>query len=780
MAVDGQIPVQRDTEAVASHAFFFRVDVIQSGLHIRQDQASGGRDTIFFVQGLVIQEQRNHGARVRVDPQFIGDPLQFHVQILIPVQVADHFPGVIALAGDFQRILAGDDVVELDLPVRIGVLRLDFLSILLQDDFRGSGRSHSEGRHDPFLRNLHFLISNQHKAFFIRFPTLQFDMDIHHFFRQQIGELRDPVGGSLHGLFPVFLSGNPDLGTGLRLDDEFFQVGGHPHIKVLVTVQFDDFGNRMIVLPLDPDFVPAGFQIRHFELAILAGRIDLLAAAGENELNIRIRDRPDPQFIPFHRLRHGIDRHAGRRDRPDVRLCGRILLPAPEKKERTEDEDARKQNRRRSPAISALKPPGALGAGIEIRGVLAISRYRLFDQLGRFVGGMPGEGPLHRFKQLGRALEAVFGFLRQHLHDDRRRRRGNTGIDLPGIGDRSGKQFVEDFDRIAAGIRQPSRQHFIERGAEAVNVRPRIDSFRIPCLFRRKICRRAHHHIGLGHPGVRVLLRDPQIGEFDHPLFREHDVVRLDVAVDDLLFLGGLQSGRNGFDDNDRLFLRQGMGLAGFQNVLQAAPVDILHDDIRPDDGIRLDVHDADHVWMTDLRGELRLADKTVQKFLVGLQKLFGQDFDHAVSQRLVHSQVDFAHPALSDHFFDGILPDGAFFQNDALRPRHDRRRRPGRFGLDRIDRIDRIGRPVRSAPGGRRLRDGNGLHRHKRIIGLRADGRGRLVSGGRRLRDGNGLHRHKRIIGLRADGRGRLVSGGRGCLHHGHGSRENIALGNG
>ena len=301
---------------------------------------------------------------------------------------------------------------------------------------------------------------------------------------------------------------------------------------------------------------------------------------------------------------------------------------------------------------------------------------------------MRRERLVHRFKQFGRALEAVLGVLCYHLHDDCRGRGGDIGIDLPRIGNGIREQLVKNLVRVMAGIRVLARQHFIERGAEAVDIRAGVDALGVLGLFRRKVCRRADHHVGSGQLIVHFLVfGDAQIRELDFPLFREHDVVRLDVAVDDTEAFRCAQGGRNGFDDDNGLFLRK--RLCGFQDASQTAAVDILHDDIRATElGICFDVHDTDYVGVADFRGEFRLADEAFQEFIVVLQKLPRKDFQRAVcAQRLVLGQINLAHAAFPDPFDDDVFSDLASGNKDRLRRRHARRQRrrtPGRRGRRR------------------------------------------------------------------------------------------------
>ena len=123
-------------------------------------------------------------------------------------------------------------------------------------------------------------------------------------------------------------------------------------------------------------------------------------------------------------------------------------------------------------------------------------------------------------------------FLQATAHDTAERRR-NRGRQL-------GRLFLQDgvhhLDRRFAGKGPLAAEHLIEHHAEAEQVRAMVGGF-APYLLRRHVASRAQHHtfirqIGSGRIRRRVpLLGQPEIQDLHVAAARDHDVVRLQIAV---------------------------------------------------------------------------------------------------------------------------------------------------------------------------------------------------------------------------------------------------------
>ena len=146
---------------------------------------------------------------------------------------------------------------------------------------------------------------------------------------------------------------------------------------------------------------------------------------------------------------------------------------------------------------------------------------------------------LERGDQLLAALEPVGRVLHQHALDDLE--------DPPLVGrdqlrrrNRLGDVLVADGEAVLAVVGHRAGEALIRHHAQAVDVAPAIDGLG-PGLLGAHVVRRADGHSGAGEllPGRR--LGDPEVGQHALPELVEHDVVGLDVAVDDAALRGVAQ-----------------------------------------------------------------------------------------------------------------------------------------------------------------------------------------------------------------------------------------------
>ncbi len=147
--------------------------------------------------------------------------------------------------------------------------------------------------------------------------------------------------------------------------------------------------------------------------------------------------------------------------------------------------------------------------------------------------------------ELRHALVSVLRHLRHRALDDHLERGGDRRLD----GARAGRVFGEDRGERGGGIAAIegalAGDRAIENGADRVDVGAMIDALS-PGLFGRHVRRRAHDHARLRERSARRVSR-LRNAEVDHLRDRraeiagEEDVLRLHVAVDDVLRVRGLE-----------------------------------------------------------------------------------------------------------------------------------------------------------------------------------------------------------------------------------------------
>ena len=175
-----------------------------------------------------------------------------------------------------------------------------------------------------------------------------------------------------------------------------------------------------------------------------------------------------------------------------------------------------------------------------------------------------------------------------------------------------------DGDRVIRNERQLTREHFIQHDAHRINIGLIVD-ITAARLLRRDIVHRAD---GLVGHGLRFCLReacDAEIRHLNGAVLEQHDVLRLDVSVNDALFVGVLQSAEDLHRKVQRL---SPFDLALLLNILlQGDAIDILHDDVL-NAVTKADIIDLDDIRVRKHRNSFRFIAETAQKIAVA-RKLF-------------------------------------------------------------------------------------------------------------------------------------------------------------
>ena len=272
----------------------------------------------------------------------------------------------------------------------------------------------------------------------------------------------------------------------------------------------------------------------------------------------------------------------------------------------------------------------------------------------RILGRLAFEDAFERRGKAACGLVAVIGFLGKrtrhdtvdlgrHLHD-RGRLHGVVLHDL------LRKRPLGSLERLQAG------QELVEDDAGRKNVGPVIDGLPLD-LFRRHIGRRTDHRAGLrGLALLRLRVdhaRHAEIGELRMPLDVDHDVGRLDVAVDDPGFVGEIQRPKQFRHEPERS--RDIESLARVKPVLEFLAVDVLHHDVGHV-AFGTEVVDLHDIAMVEARDRAHFALEALRvhlrHFLVELLDENGLDRDAAVQPRIA-PVIDQPHRALAEHAFD-------------------------------------------------------------------------------------------------------------------------------
>ncbi len=302
----------------------------------------------------------------------------------------------------------------------------------------------------------------------------------------------------------------------------------------------------------------------------------------------------------------------------------------------------------------------------------------------------PGQVALEQVGHLAGGLEPVGRILGVQPLDDLGEPLGGLRVQLA---DRRGvavADAADDLDGRLAAERRAAGRHRVEHAPQAEQVRAAVERL-APGLLRGHVRRRAGQGAVLRHPRVVDGARQAEIGDL-HPcqLVLEHDVRRLDVAVDQPLRVGRGQARGDLHPDAQQLLQLERAELV--DPLLERDPGDELHDQEGPAAPLA-DGMDRDDVRVADRRGRLRLAGEPPTRGRVG-RPLRGQHLDRHVSvQRRVLTLVDDPHPAPADAIHDLVCAEAAEVVGDL-------------GGPEPVGVVLGLGRPRQVAERGRELLD--------------------------------------------------------------------------
>ena len=198
-----------------------------------------------------------------------------------------------------------------------------------------------------------------------------------------------------------------------------------------------------------------------------------------------------------------------------------------------------------------------------------------------------------------------------------------------------------DGNGVVALERESPRQHFVEHDARGVDVRARVRAV-APRLLGRHVVHRAERLLrervgGVGEAG------DAEVSDLDAAVAKHHDVLRLDVAVDDVVTVGhGERLGNLGANLGNLLAVE---GAVLLDAALEVGAAQVLHDDVVRV-AVLAPVIDRDDVRaLQRCRGLGLLLEARRKRGVVGVLRQHRLD-SHGAAQDLVLSAVDRGHAA--------------------------------------------------------------------------------------------------------------------------------------
>ena len=270
----------------------------------------------------------------------------------------------------------------------------------------------------------------------------------------------------------------------------------------------------------------------------------------------------------------------------------------------------------------------------------------------RRIGGEgDGAAALEHADQLVGVLEALRRRLGHHLPDDLEQ------LALLGILERRGGNLLHDVlvadgEGILTVERHATGETLVGHDAQRINVAATVERLRLG-LLGTHVVRRADRHSGPGQLAARRRLRDAEVGDHRVPVLIEHDVVGLDVAMDDFLLVGvGERAAHFG---EDLLDLGGRQYATRREDAGERLAPQKLHHEVN--DSARFpDPVNRDDVRVFELRRRARLALEPLDEFLVERERERQHlDRDFAVELLLFRLEHD-RHAAAPQLFEDFVL----------------------------------------------------------------------------------------------------------------------------
>jgi hypothetical protein len=173
-------------------------------------------------------------------------------------------------------------------------------------------------------------------------------------------------------------------------------------------------------------------------------------------------------------------------------------------------------------------------------------------------------------------------------------------------------------------------------------------------LLRGHVVHRPHHHAFLGHPRVAET-GDAEIENLQHTVAVQHDVGRLDIAMNDAGVVRVGKAGTQILDHRQAPRHRQRRPLT--EHMREGFPGDVLHRHERTT-RVFADVEDDDDVRVAETGDRASLANEAFAQRRVVLEIVFEQLDRHQTIEMRIAREIESTHPARAEAALHFVASD--------------------------------------------------------------------------------------------------------------------------
>ena len=260
-----------------------------------------------------------------------------------------------------------------------------------------------------------------------------------------------------------------------------------------------------------------------------------------------------------------------------------------------------------------------------------------------------------RIDRIGSRCEAIFGQFLEQLQDKAVERARHGGI----VDRWSDRVFVElvidECCRRVSRHRQRTSEHLVENDASRVEIGCGADTL-AEDLLGRHVFDRAQYFVSSRQKRLMRNFGDAEIQDLYGALRLQEDVLRFDVAMNDVVFVGSSHRLEELMGDRQRFVDGHDTAAILLEQRAQRAPFDELHGEIEVAISLATAIH-PDDVVVIEFGGKARLAKKAFggTRFTVGRH-----DFEsHVALEHFIPGSVDRPHSSTADDVRDAIVVEG-------------------------------------------------------------------------------------------------------------------------